>query len=143
MIREFLAGDFEVHVLRVEMVKEYSNVLLHFNPRMIFDLVLNRKPRIRSLQNVGSYDFICVGTPNWYGRTAPPIITFVEDTANIEGMKVIAFVSSGLGKASCAEDLEKKLEKKGLRVLKTMNLILDEISESQLREIREIISPTN
>jgi flavodoxin len=111
-IGESLAKDFEVNVVRVEMVKEYSNVLLHFNPRMIFDLVLNRKPRVRSLQNVGSYDFICVGTPNWYGRTAPSISTFVEDAADIEGMKVIAFVSSGLGKASYAEDLEKKLRKR-------------------------------
>ncbi len=137
---EALAADFEVDVLKIEMVKEYSDLLPHLNPRIIFDTFLNRKPRIRSLEDMSPYDFICVGTPNWYGRTAPPVNTFIEEMSNNKGKKAIAFVSSGLGKESYAEDLKKRLEKKGLKVLKTLNLILQELSESQLREIREILT---
>jgi hypothetical protein len=44
-----------------------SDLLPHLNPRIIFDIFLNRKPRIRSLEDMNPYDFICVGTPNWYG----------------------------------------------------------------------------
>jgi len=142
-IKEALIADSEVDVIKIEMVKEYSDLLPHLNLRIIFDTILNRKPRISSLEDMGPYDFICVGTPNWYGRTAPPINTFIEEGINIKGKKAIAFVSSGLGKESYADDLKKRLERKGLKVLKTLNLILQELSVSQLREIREILTLVN
>ena len=142
-IREALAADFEVDVLKIEMVKEYSDFLPHLNLRIIFDTILNRKPRISSLEDMGPYDFICVGTPNWYGRTAPPVNTFIEEMIDNKGKKVIAFVSSEYGKESYADDLKKRLERKGLKVLKTLNLIVQKISESQLREIREILALAN
>ena len=142
-IKDVLAADSEVDILKIEMVKEYSDLLPHLNLRLIFDTILNRKPRIKSLEDMSSYDFICVGTPNWFGRTAPPVNTFIEEMKNIKGKKAIAFVSSGLGKESYADDLKKRLERKGLKVLKTLNIILQEISESQLREIREILTSVN
>jgi len=123
-IREALAADFEVDVLKIEMVKEYSDFLPHLNPRIIFDTFLNRRPRIKSLENMNPYDFICVGTPNWYGRTAPPVNTFIEEMIDDKGKKAIAFISSEYGKESYADDLKKRLEKKGLKVLKSLNLIL-------------------
>ena len=142
-IRKALTADFEVDVLKIEIVKEYSDLLPHLNPRIIFDIFLDRKPRISSLEDMGPYDFICVGTPNWYGRTAPPVNTFIEEMINIKGKKAIAFVSSGLGKESYADDLKKRLERKGLKVLKTLSLILQELRESQLREISEILTLVN
>jgi flavodoxin len=142
-IREALAADFEVNILKIEMVKEYSDLLPHLNLRIIFDIILNRNPRIRSLEDMSPYDFICVGTPNWYGRTAPPVNTFIEEMINVKRKKAIAFVSSGLGRESYADDLRKRLEKKGLKVLKTLSLILQELSESQLKEIREILTLVN
>ena len=142
-IREALALDFEVDVLRIEMVNEYSNLLPHLNPRLILDTIMNRKPRIRSLQDMSPYGLICIGTPNWYGRTAPPVSTFIEEMKNVEGKRTVAFVSSGLGKESYADDLKRRLERKGLKVLKTLNLILHELGESQLREIREALASSN
>ncbi len=142
-MREAFSADFEVDVLKIEMVKEYSDLLPHLNLRIFFDIFLNRKPRISSLEDIGPYDFICVGTPNWYGRTAPPVNTFIEEMINIKGKKAIAFVSSEYGKESYVDDLKKRLERKGLKVLKTLNLILQEISESQLSEIREILTLVN
>jgi hypothetical protein len=37
------------------------------------------------------YDFVCVGTPNWYGRTAPPVNTFIEEMINIKGKKAMVY----------------------------------------------------
>jgi flavodoxin len=108
-MREALAADCEVNVLKIGMVKEYSHLLPHLNPRIIFDTFLNRSPRIRSLIDMGAYDVICVGTPNWYGRTAPPVNTFIVEMINIEGKKAIGFVSSGLGRESYADDLKRRL----------------------------------
>jgi flavodoxin len=138
-VKRALESHCEVDLLRIEMVREYSDTLPHVNPRILFDTFLNRKPRIRSLQDMSPYDVICVGTPNWYSRIAPPVNTFIEEMTNADGKKAIAFVSSGLRGESYANALKKRLEKKGLRVLKTLSLTLGEISESQLTEIVETV----
>jgi len=138
-IMEALKANNEINVLKIEMVKEYSNLLTHINPRILLDIFLNRKPKVRSVIDIAPYDLICVGTPNWYGRIAPPLNTFIEKMTIVEGKKAIAYVSSGLGRESYAEDLRKLLEGKGFKVLKAMSLVLTEISESQLKEIKEIL----
>jgi len=139
-IKEALEANCEVDILKIEMVREYSDLLPHLNPRIILDTILNRKPRIRSMEDMSPYDLICVGTPNWYGRVAPPINTFIEEMANARGKKAVGFVSSGLGRESYAKDLKNRLERKGLKVLKTLSLTLRGISESQLREIMETLT---
>jgi flavodoxin len=142
-VKQAFESNCEVDVLKIEMVKEYSDTFPHLNPRLLFDTFLNRKPRIRSLQDMSRYDVICVGTPNWYGRIAPPISTFIEEMTNAEGKKAIAIVSSGLGRESYANALKNRLEKKGLKVLTTLNLVLGEISESQLTEIVQTATKIN
>jgi flavodoxin len=142
-IEEALESTCQLDVLRIEMVKEYGDRLSHLNPRIFFDTILNRKPRIRSVADMDPYDLVCVGTPNWYGRTAPPVNTFIEEMTSTEGKKAVGFVTSGWGKKSYADDLRKRLEKRGLKVLKALSLTLREISEPQLREIRETVTSAN
>jgi flavodoxin len=142
-IKEAFESTCQVDLIKIEMVKEYSDRLPHFNPRIFFDTILNRKPRIKSVEDMDPYDLVCVGTPNWYGRTAPPVNTFIEEMSRVEGKKAIGFVSSGWGKEIYADDLRERLEKKGLRVLKALSLTLREISETQIREIRETLTSAN
>jgi flavodoxin len=139
-IKEALKASHEVAVFRIEMVREYSNRLLHLNPRVLLDLALSRRPRIKPVMDMSSYDLIFVGTPNWYGQIAPPMNTFIQGIATAEGKKAMVFVSSGLGRESYADDLRGKLEEKGFKVLKGLSLMRGEIGESQLREIREILA---
>jgi flavodoxin len=142
-IKEALESTFQVDVLKIEMIKEYSRRLPHLSPRIFFDTILNRKPKITSIIDLNPYDLVFVGTPNWYGRTAPPVNTFIEMMTGIEGKKAIGFVSSGWGWESYAEDLKRRLEKKGLIVLEALSLTLREISGSQLRGIRETLTSMN
>jgi predicted TPR repeat methyltransferase len=51
----------------------------------------------------------------------------------------MGFVSSGWGRESYAEELRRRLEKKGLKVLKTISLTLRQIDGAQLRGITEIL----
>lgn len=115
VIKEDLEATCEVDLLKIEMVREYSDLMPHVNPRIIFDIILSRKPRIRAMEDMNAYDLICVGTPNWYGRTAPPVDAFIGGMINVGGKKAIAFVSSGLGKESDADDLRIRLEEKGFK----------------------------
>ena len=142
-IKKALESTCQVDLLKIEMVKEYSDRLPHLNPRIFFDTILNRKPSIRSIIDLNPYDLVFVGTPNWYGRTAPPVTTFIEEMTPIEGKIAIGFVSSGWGWESYAEHLRRRLEKKGLKVLEALSLTLREISESQLRGITETLTSMN
>jgi flavodoxin len=139
-IKKALESNCEVDVLRIEMVREYSNCMLHINPRVLLDVALSRRPRIKPLGSLGSYDLICIGTPNWYGRTAPPVRTFIEELTNVDGKRAIGFVTSGFGKESYADELRRRLERKGLRVVKALSLTLGQMSELQQKEIAKIIS---
>jgi flavodoxin len=139
-IKKTLEPNCEVDIVKIEMENEYSNLLTHLNPRIILDIFLNRKPKIKPLIDISPYDFFLVGTPNWYGRMAPPINTFIDSINVAEGKKAIIFVSSGFGKESYTDDLKNRLEEKGVKVLKTLSLKLSEISESQKNEIKEILT---
>jgi flavodoxin len=139
-IKETLKPSHEVDVLRIEMVKEYSSSLPHLNPRIFFDTVMDRKPSMRSTIDISSYDLVFVGAPNWYGRVAPPVGTFIESITEANGKKAVVFVSSGLGRKSYADDLGNKLEGKGFKVLKKLSLTREEISGSQLKEITELLT---
>lgn len=139
-IKEALESTYLVDMLKIQMVKEYGEHLFHLNPRIFLDIILNRKPRIKAVADVNPYDLVFVGTSNWYGRTAPPVNAFIEKLTSIEGKKAIGFVSSGWGRKSYADDLRKRLEKRGLKVVKALSLMLRKISETQLIEIREILA---
>lgn len=138
-IKEFLEPNCEVEMLKIKMAKEYSGLLPHLNPRILFDIFLSRKPEIKTAIDMSPYDLVCVGTPNWYGRIAPPVNTFIEKVTGVKGKKAVAFVSSGFGKESYADGLANRLEEKGFKVLKKLSLSIREISESQLIEIGERI----
>jgi flavodoxin len=139
-IKETLRASHEVDVSKIEMVGEYSNHLPHLNPRIFFDTIMNGKPRIKPTIDISSYDLVFVGTPNWYGRIAPPVSTFIESLTTAGRKKAVVFVSSGLGRESYTDDLRNKLEGKGFKVLKELSLTRREISESQLKEIMEILT---
>ena len=50
------------------------------------------------LPDLNSYDTIFVGTPNWCGAAAPPVMTFLKRAA-LEGKLVVPFCTHGGGGA--------------------------------------------
>lgn len=66
------------------------------------------KPGLKSkIDNIGSYDIIFVGTPNWWSTMAPPVATFLSEY-NLEGKTVIPFCTHGGGReARCFTDMAK------------------------------------
>lgn len=70
------------------------------------------KPELTQLpENAGKYDLIFVGTPNWCGTMAPPVLSFLA--AHDFGGKTIApFVTHGGGGVqNCVRDIRKAAPK--------------------------------
>ncbi len=68
----------------------------------------NFRPAIKTkIDNLGDYDVILVGTPNWCSTIAPPEATFLMEN-NFEGKTVALFVTHGGGGLSrCETDMRK------------------------------------
>lgn len=64
------------------------------------------RPAIKTkVDNIGDYDVILVGTPNWCSTIAPPVATFLEQN-KFNGKKVALFVTHGGGGLSrCESDM--------------------------------------
>lgn len=73
------------------------------------------KPPLKSkIENVGDYDIIFVGTPNWWSTIAPPVATFLTDS-DLSGKTVIPFCThGGGGQARCFTDMHKLIPKSNL-----------------------------
>ena len=70
------------------------------------------KPELAdNVKEIGKYDVIFVGTPNWWSTMAPPVLSFLS-SHNLEGKTVIPFVThGGGGMARCENDMRKACPK--------------------------------
>ncbi|MCI1959772.1 MAG: flavodoxin [Clostridia bacterium] len=55
-----------------------------------------RPPLKTNIENIGIYDTVFVGTPNWCSSVAPPVATFLESN-DLSGKTVIPFCTNGGG----------------------------------------------
>ena len=103
----------------------------------------NFKPELKNkIDDIGKYDIIFVGSPNWCSTIAPPVATFLAGY-DLKGKTVIPFVThGGGGMANCEADVKKLCPKsnllKGLAVSGRLVKNADDKVDQWLREI-EII----
>ncbi len=66
------------------------------------------KPPIKRLvENMDQYDVVFVGTPNWYGTMAPPVLTFLS-IHDLTNKTIIPFAThGGGGEQRCLTDIER------------------------------------
>jgi flavodoxin len=71
------------------------------------DAMFRRTPLIRSMKNTLEYDLIIVGTPNWAGRMAAPVRSYL--VKNRDKFKKIAFfcVQGGSGGEKVIAEMQK------------------------------------
>ncbi len=76
------------------------------------------KPALASKADLSKYDVIFVGSPNWWGTMAPPVLTFLS-SGNFKGKTVVPFFTNGGGgMQNCEKDIRKALP--GVNVVKGM-----------------------
>ncbi len=65
------------------------------------------KPELEGmLKDIGKYEVIYIGTPNWWHTMAPPVLSFLV-SHDLKGKKVIPFIThGGGGMARCENDIQ-------------------------------------
>jgi len=63
-------------------------------------------PLKKKVENMKSYDFIFIGTPNWFHTMALPVKTFLLEN-DLTGKKIVPFATYGGSAGDCLTDIVK------------------------------------
>lgn len=58
------------------------------------------------VEDMGKYDVIFIGSPNWWSTIAPPVASFLA-SYDLSGKTVIPFVTHGAAAWRCADEVRK------------------------------------
>lgn len=92
-IHEYVDGD----MIEIEPEKPY--------PRSYHDVLEQARREIQSgylpplkmkVDNIDQYDVVFIGTPNWWGRLAPPVASFLS-SHNLSDKTIAPFITHGGG----------------------------------------------
>ena len=105
-IKEIVGGE----LIRIEPVEEYPRSYREVLKVSKEEILNNFKPKLKKkMVDMEKYDTIFVGSPNWYGTIAPPVISFLSKY-NFSKKKVVPFISHGGGGLSnCFSDFKKNV----------------------------------
>ena len=103
-IQRAVGGD----LFEVETVKEYPKDYYACTDEAQRELREKARPALRAFpENIGQYDTVFVGYPNWWGTMPMPMFTFLEHF-RWAGKRVIPFCTNeGSGMGSSERDLAK------------------------------------
>lgn len=107
-IHELAGGDiFELQPV-APYPADYNAVVQQAKEELQSDL----KPKLKTkLKNIGEYDTVFIGSPNWWGTVAGPVRTFLADY-DLAGKTVAPFIThEGSGLGSSARDIAKRCPK--------------------------------
>lgn len=125
-IQKVVGGD----LFEVETVKPYSPDYYACIDEAQKELRANARPEIKAYpENLGSYDVIFVGYPNWWGTMPMAMFTLLEKY-DLTGKKIVPFCTNeGSGMGSSERDLKKIC--KGADVMRGLSIHGAEAAQSE------------
>ena len=97
-IHKSVGGD----IIELQTVEPYPDDYDAVTKQAKQELNSGYKPALKTkVENIGSYDVIFVGTPNWWGTIAAPVKTFLSEY-DLSGKTIVPFIThggSGLGRS--------------------------------------------
>lgn len=104
---EILAELVNADSFEIKSVSGYSNVYKECVAQSIAEYKGNMRPELAENIDIGEYDIIFLGYPNWCGTMPMPVWTFLE-SHDFAGMVVCPFCTNeGSGLANSLSDMDK------------------------------------
>lgn len=107
-IHEKVGGD----MFEIQTVESYPEEYKKTTAQAKKEINEGYHPKLKgSVENIGQYDVIFLGSPNWWGTIAPAVSTFLAEN-NLEGKTVVPFITHGAGgKQNTIDDLTAQCKK--------------------------------
>jgi flavodoxin len=131
------------NIFEIQVVKPYSDDYQTLVDQAKKEINAGFKPELKAkVKDIGKYDVIFVGSPNWWSTIAPPVATFLT-SYDFSGKTIIPFVThGGGGMARCERDVQKLCPKssfaKGLALSGSSVKYAQDKVNKWLREIKII-----
>jgi flavodoxin len=108
MIQKIMGGD----MFHIESVTAYPNDYTETTEVAKNELRTKARPKLtRQVENMGAYDVIILGYPNWWGTMPMPVYTFLE-SYDFSGKKIVPFCThEGSGMGHSEKDIAKACPK--------------------------------
>lgn len=92
-IHQVVGGD----IIEIQPVAPYPDDYNKVVKQAKVELNAGYKPPLKTkIENIGSYDFIFLGSPNWLNTIAPPVQSFLSQ-ADLSGKIIVPFITHGGG----------------------------------------------
>ena len=103
-IHKKVGGD----IFEIELVEPYTDNYNDLVEQAKEDLKNGNLPALKdNVKDIEKYDIIFIGSPNWWGTIALPVMSFLKEN-NLSGKKIIPFITNGGGgKQNTIKDLIK------------------------------------
>lgn len=104
IIHEIIKGDITELEPEIPYPKSYNETL----ERAKREIKTGYKPFLKTrIESIDNYEVIFIGSPNWWGTIAPPVVTFLSEY-DLSGKIVVPFCThGGGGKQRIIEDIKK------------------------------------
>ena len=108
MIQKITGGD----MFHIESVTAYPKDYTEATEAAKNELRAKARPKLtRQVENMGAYDVIFLGYPNWWGTMPMPVFTFLE-SYDLSGKTIIPFCThEGSGMGHSEQDIAKTCPK--------------------------------
>lgn len=103
-IRKIMGSD----IFEIQTVTPYPREYDAVTKQAKQELEAGVKPPIQAkVSNIKDYDIVFVGSPNWWGTIAPPVMTFLAEH-DLSGKTIVPFIThAGSGMGRSAADIKK------------------------------------
>lgn len=92
-IQKIVGGD----LFEIQVTKPYPTIYNAVLKRAKQEIKDGIKPPLKKyLNNIDSYDAIFIGSPNWWGTIAPPVVSFLSNMKIVDKI-IIPFITHGGG----------------------------------------------
>lgn len=137
-----IAVYLDADIFRIETVSDYPEDYTETTNVAMLELNANARPKLKSsIDNIGEYDMVFLGYPNWWGTMPMCVCTFLE-SYDFSGKTILPFCThegSGLGHSEkdivkfCPDsDVKKGLAIRGSRVTTADNEIAAWLNDNKL-----------
>lgn len=137
-----IAVYLDADIFRIETVSDYPEDYTETTNVAMLELNTNARPELKSsIDNIGEYDMVFLGYPNWWGTMPMCVCTFLE-SYDFSGKTILPFCThegSGLGHSEkdivkfCPDsDVKKGMAIRGSRVATADNEIAAWLNDNKL-----------
>ncbi len=129
-IAEMIQKETNADIFRLETEKTYPHDMEELSALGQKEVNAGYQPTLKALPNVAPYERIVIGTPTWWYKMAPAVLTFFNHTS-LQGKEVVLFSTNAGWAGTVIKDM--KTASTGATVIADKEILFDSAGGNELQ----------